>query len=78
MCQSFRKMFIVRPGSALRPSSLAENMRGRYDIISGYHMLLNFWLLGINISGMEGGGAACVWLVVSVTFYPEFRRYPKT
>ena len=39
MCQ-FKKTIIGRPVSAVRPSSVTENLRGRYHTISGYDMLL--------------------------------------
>ena len=36
MCQFHSKIFIVRPVSAVKPSSVTENLRGRYHTISGY------------------------------------------
>ena len=36
MCQFHRKNCIVRPISAVRPSSITYNLRGRYHTISGY------------------------------------------
>ena len=41
MCQFHSKVifFIVRPVSAVRPSSITGNLRGRYHT-SGYNMLL--------------------------------------
>ena len=38
MCQLYGKIFIVRPASAGRPSSVADNMRGRYHTTAGYDM----------------------------------------
>ena len=39
MCQFRSKIFIVRPVSADRPSSITYYLRGRYYTILGYYML---------------------------------------
>ena len=39
MCQLHSKSFIIRPVSAIRPSSVTDNLSGRYYVISGYEML---------------------------------------
>ena len=39
MCQFDRKIIIVRLVSAVRPSSVTDNLRGRCHTISGYEML---------------------------------------
>ena len=38
-----QKIFIVRPVSAVRPSSVTDNLRGRYHSILGHDILLNFF-----------------------------------
>ena len=39
MCQFHSKIFIVRVVSAIRPSSVTDNLRERYQNISGYDMV---------------------------------------
>ena len=40
MCQFHSKILIVRPVSAVRPSSVTDSLRGRCLTISDYEMLL--------------------------------------
>ena len=42
MCQFDSKIFNVRPVSAVRPSSVTENLKGRYYIISGNELFKSF------------------------------------
>ena len=39
MCQFCSTIFIIRPVSAVRPSSATDDLRGRYHNISGYGRL---------------------------------------
>ena len=41
MCQFHSKIIIIRPDSAVRPSSVTGYVRGRYRTIEGYEMYKN-------------------------------------
>ena len=72
MCHS--KSFIVSPDSTIRPSSLTDNLRGRYHTISGIGTSFTLHLIMINFRYIDDKkkiyeiALSCVLLVLSCSF----------
>ena len=86
-------LFIVKPVSAVRPSSVTDNLRGRYHTISGCDMLLidpcgigtsfTLHLLMMNfhcigeVKIISSFRLCCLYCVLILNLLVTYQRYPR-